>query len=261
MDTPPNKQTSYALEIGVAVGYGVLFCGMIVACTALSMIFLRKPVAAQTVGIANLPPLTPSPHVSAAVLDQAPKLLDENFDDDRNDWIDASAWGGTGSSREDVHDGKLFFASLQTNSGLPYVLATCKPCGSLNQPYFLAADIATDRTTDQAYGIVFHKGGNPGSFYAFMIDEETKNYYVLAADNWMLRTSGESDLIQSYPASNTLGIYVQEDRVEFYINQKIVDSYQETGNSFETGAIGFCVDGPGFTMIADNLHIYEMAGQ
>lgn len=259
METFTNKQASYAMEIGVLVGYVLLLCVMIAACPAFYVIFILKPMATQNVNVANLPPLTPSPHVLSTFIETAPKLLEEGFNDNQNDWIDASSWGGIGASQEDVRDGKLFFASLpKENPNLSYALTTCKPCTSLNHPYFLTAHVATDRATDQGYGIMFHKGGNPGSFYAFVINAETKNYYLLAADNWLLRTSGESDLIQSYPGSNTLGIYVNEGRLEFYINQQIVDAYEETGSSWETGAIGFYVESPGFTMTVDDLDIYEI---
>ena len=110
---------------------------------------------------------------------------------------------------------------------------------------------------------MFDKGDNPFDFYVFQINAEAKNYYVShhSTNNWLLRTSGESDLIRSYPSANTLGIYVNKDSLEFYINGKIANSYQETGISFQSGAIGFYVDSPGFKVIVENLAVYRIGSQ
>jgi hypothetical protein len=237
----------------------LLFCLACTACSGFFYVAYLEQTAAKSAGTIDLPPLTPNPHIRSTFSPATTIVFEDDFSDDHNGWIDASSWIGGGST-EEIKDGKLFFASASDGH---YAITTCTLCDSLNQPYFLIADLTTGQATDQDFGIMFDKGDNPSDFYVFQVNTEKRYYYVShhATNNWLLRTSGESNLIRSYPATNTLGIYVNKDNIEFYINGEIVDSYQETETSFQTGVIGFYVDNSSFELVIDNLLIYKIESQ
>ena len=65
MDTSPNKRISYRMEIVVAVGYVLLFCLIFGTCYAFYVAAFLKPNTLQSLETANLPPLTPTPHISS----------------------------------------------------------------------------------------------------------------------------------------------------------------------------------------------------
>ena len=73
--------------------------------------------------------------------------------------------------------------------------------------------------------------------------------------------TGIADQIQPYPAVNKLSIYVNKSMVEFYINGKLIDTYQDAGTSFQSGQVGLYVNDTGFRLIADNLIIDKIEGK
>ena len=76
-----------------------------------------------------------------------------------------------------------------------------------------------------------------------------------------MRMAGISDWIKSYPLSNTLGLYVDKNYLEFYINRKLVDTYQDSGMSLQGGEMGFYADDSGFHLIVTNFSIDKVGGQ
>ena len=76
-----------------------------------------------------------------------------------------------------------------------------------------------------------------------------------------MRMAGNTDLIQSYPTANTLGLYINKSYLEFYINRQRVDTYQDLGISFQTGKTGFYVDDFGFHLVVTNFSINKIGGQ
>jgi len=256
MDASSKKKTSYTPLI-VVMGYLLFFALVLILC--LASYFLNYPLQAAPKNIfaTSLPAATPSPHVSSTLQSGYARIFEDNFSGNQNDWMNIQ-----GSQNSQIKDGKLLFESLRQGK---YEIATCIHCPSLNEPFFLQADIGTDTLTDKNFGFVFTMNCRcaSGYFYAFEINPEHKSYsfYYHYQDNWSLRMVGESDQIRSYPAVNTLGIYANKSSLEFYINGKIVDSYQESGAPYQIGLFGFYVDDSGFKLTAGNLIVYKAGGQ
>jgi hypothetical protein len=100
-------------------------------------------------------------------------------------------------------------------------------------------------------------------FFLFQVNTAAQKYFLYHhfIDDWSLRMSGRTDQIQPYPAINRIGLYVNVGSLEFYINGKIVDTYRDTGTSFQSGGFGFYVDDAGFKLIVDNLTVDKAGGK
>lgn len=247
-----GKQVKYTIEFIVVIGY-ILFCVLLFACLGFYFVNVLQQPALKNEFAESLPPTTPTPHILFTdQLETATILFKDDFDDDQNGWVN-----GQGESKEQVKNGKLTFESLIENN---YSIAGCRSCTYMVWPYYFEADFSTDRATDQSYGIVFKLSYTNDYFYLFEINPEVKKYFLYyhIQGEWYLLASGHSILIQSYPASNILGLYVKKDTLELYINRAIVDSYTDAGNSFHSGLFGFYVNNSGPQIIIDNLRVYRI---
>lgn len=71
--------------------------------------------------------------------------------------------------------------------------------------------------------------------------------------------AGTTEYIRPHPNANTLSVYVDKSYIELYINGKFVDTYQDTGTSFQGGQFGVFIDDKG-SLIVDNLIIDKIGG-
>ena len=260
MTTPLNKKSNYIAEIIVIAGYFVMIC-------LLTTLFggfyymadkaIAQPTPTQDPFLASLSAPTPTPHIPINYQAGTNSIFKDAFIDNRNSW----------QNEEDltsitVEGGKLSFGSL--HNGNFATARSGEPASYLNQPYYLQADLSVDQITADSIGIIFRAiPGGSNDFFVFQINLESKQYslYHHASNFWSMRMSGNTDSIQSYPSINTLGIFVNKGYLEFYINHKIVDTYQDTGMSFQSGRTGFYVDNSGFNLIVTNFSIDKAGGQ
>src|SRR5258708_20594749 len=205
--------------------------------------------------LATISAPTPTPHISVNYQAGTNSVFKDDFSDNRNDWINDEQ-----PANLVVKDGRLSFGSSDQDT---YATSISAVAAYLDQPYYLQADLAVDKQTAEGYGIIFevHYGNN--EFFLFQINPESKQYYLYhhLNDSWSLRMAGITESIQSYPAVNTLGIYVNKDYLEFYINHKIVGTYQDSGTSFESGEGGFFVDNSGFQLMVTDFFVLKAGGQ
>ena len=258
MDKPPEKKPRYTFEIMVALGY-LLFCGLATATGgwAFYKITARMlPTATeQNPLLTNMPPMTPTPHILANGLSVEDVIFKDNFTDNRNSW---------GNSEDANHiavkDGELTFGSSEQGK---YAMTNSVATIYMSRPYYLQADLAVDQTTAAGFGVFFGRHVGTNDFYLFEIIPETKEYYLMhhTGDSWSKRMEGTSAWIRSYPFGNNLGLFVDNGILEFYINHKIIDAYQDSGISFQTGGAGFYVDNFGFQLIVTNFALYKAGGQ
>jgi hypothetical protein len=210
---------------------------------------------AQNPLLSDPPPAAASPHIPSGIAPDAPRLFEDDFESNENDWGD---WNyEAGGARIQVRDGRLFVKSL---NDMNYALAGCDTCPYLRKPYYLSVDLAPDRASDRGFGVVFSMTSE--GFYLFEINV-VNNFYFLyhnADDVWSLRASGESDLIRGHPDANTLGVYAERELVELYINGQLVEVYRQGGTSFQYGFFGIYVDNAGLELSADDLTI-DQAGE
>jgi hypothetical protein len=255
MDASSNKKSNYAAEVAVGIGYLLFFCLAAIVCFSSYYLAYLQHIPAKNTFATELPATTPSPHISLTQQSGMSRIFEDDFSDNRNSWTDDQE-----PSMYRISDGKLFVQSRNSDN---YSIASCARCPLLEKPYYFQADLTTNIATDRGFGIVFKmRYDHRDEFYLFMVNVEARKYYFYhhTGSDWSLRASGTTDLIQSYPATNTLGVYANREYLEFYVDGKIVDSYTESGISFQTGLIGFYVDGSGFQLFVDNL-IVDRTGE
>jgi hypothetical protein len=247
MDASSEKKENHIAEIFIVIGYIAFFClAFIFVFYVLFSTYVKPRSEAVNVFATSLPPMTPTPHLYLEGK-SLEKAISDNFDDDDRRWSQHD-----NSSRTEVKDGKLVLESLSDDR---IAVADCQVCPLVDAPYFLQADLATDKTTDQGVGVVFNSFTDKDEFFLFEVNAEAKTYslYHHVSNTWSLRLDGLSHQLRSFPAVNTLAIYVNDDTVELYINGEIVDSYTDSGHSFQDGRFGFYSGNSGFKLLADNL--------
>lgn len=250
METPSKEKHNYTLEVFIAGGYLIVFyLGCMLCFTIYYLRYRHQSHPEINVFAASLPPTTPTAHIYSDNRKAPEKIIGDNFDNDQYQWEYHDD-----ESTTKIEGGKLLLESLSPNT---IAIARCQLCALATLPYFIQADLSTDVATDQSFGIVFNRMNGGNNFYLFEINTEAKKYYLYhhIADSWSLKASGGSALIKSFPTVNTLGVYINQSQVEFYINGKIIDSYNQSGHSFEPGEFAFCADNSGFKLIVDNLII------
>ena len=255
MGSSSEKQDSYTVELIVAAGYIIFFClALILYITFLVNITNNSQKHSTPVNVfaTSLPATTPTPHISSLIQPVVIRLFEDDFTNDSNHWTLRK-----NIFKEEARDSKLYFESLIDGD---YAFTACGRCPKLKDPFYLQAEFATTEATDKNFGIIFNLNYSDNSFYVFQINTEAQKYFFRhrSADGWSLRTAGESDQIKSFPVANALGLYVDQDTVEFYINGQIVDSYTESGYTFHKGDFAFYVDDSNFTLTVDNLTISKI---
>jgi hypothetical protein len=199
------------------------------------------------------PTITPTP--TATPVTHKPtngeKIFKDDFSNNQNGWYGEDL----PLTLLEINNGKLRLKSLNTGaSGYAY----CQSCPILTSPYYIQADLSTDRPTKETYGIGFSSVDFHSVFYLFEITTEPPAYnlYKYKNQTWTRRISRETDLIKLYPSVNTLGISLDHDLITLYINGEIVDTYEDTGSVMGSGKFWPYVDDVGFTLILDNLYTY-----
>jgi len=251
MDSAPSSKSNYAPEIVVGIGY-VLFLAAL--CSALAGVFMalsaRRPIAPS-----YPTPITPTAHVSATPAANQPKIFLEDFNKASErpyrDWQN-SDWRESKYSH--VRDGKLV---IEISGEDQYAYQTCGTCLAVLLPYYMQADFTTDQATDGFYGLIIKFRMSANDFYLYELSPEAHWYgfFHFGADGWSRRAGGISKTIGSYPAVNTMGVYVSGATLQFYVNGTMVDTYEETGAAFERGTIGIYAEGTDFDLLVDNLII------
>ncbi len=258
MSEAPIKKPNYKGEIIVVVGYLLFFC-LVGGAGIFFYPILRESQAQARINpiTTSLPALTPNPHVPSGMPPDAPVILSDDFSTDQNSWRDIPS--DAPASVEDGHL-SLFPPSDYILPYRGYAMATCYQLCTLDEPYFLQVDLSTNNATQSNFGVAFAQVPNfNADFHLFAINPESGSYslYYHYLTGWYLRTSGKNGMIHPYPATNRLGLYVNQDLVELYINGVFLDSYHEAGFSLQDGNIAFFVGDGGFTLTIHHLIIYK----
>jgi hypothetical protein len=204
----------------------------------------------------ELPTPTPIPHILSTPAANTPGVFYEDFSSNANHW-DGDYWQTPGI---EVKNGKMH---LQAPGKDTILWASCGSCFIPRGPYYLQADFATDSAPDAIFGLLIKLRSVGGNFFLFGINPESDRYYFFnhVGGVWGLRSAAVSDQIRTFPASNTLGIYVASGSVELYINGRMVDTYQDSEAEFESGLIGLYTEGSAFGLQVDNLIAERLGGQ
>jgi hypothetical protein len=201
---------------------------------------------------------TTPPHIVIHPPDKDVKITSEDFSNNLNDWSTSYSL-----SKAEVKDGKLFLESFNNES---FAISYCDNCSfvvksnhSLQSPYYLQADFNTDHEANASYGLVFNiKRETPSYYYIFEINPTLKTYSLDKYQNnkWVYLSNGQSNLIRSYPETNTLSVDFEAGVINLYINGQAVTSATDK-NPTDSGKIGVYVGDTGFKLIVDNLFAYH----
>ena len=244
---PTRQDHSERIVIGCITALCILICvGLGTSC------YLLWPQAwpGQRLLVAT-PTLLPT----GTALTHQPPAGDKVFRDDfsNND----SKWRGEDNPPANVlvNDGKLTLEALRPGA---FGAAYCQSCPTLASPFYIQADLSTNQSIDEAYGLAFGSTATHDDFYVFQINEQSSRFFLYKYDaqTWTLRTSRKSDLIRPYPNANTLGVDLDKDLIVMYINGQEVDTYQDTGNALGSGTFWPYTDNAGFRLTVDNFFAY-----
>lgn len=253
-----EKQARYLPEIIVALGYATLFC--LVPITFIGLYYYTTPKNAPDQTdfefATSLPPSTPVSLLPADYVIGENNIFTEEFNNNQNSWRDNQE-----PYAFEIKDGKLFIESQNPNQ---YALASCASinCSWLNEAFYLQVELSTQNLYRKTYGVLFKMNYARENFILFAINSDRKEYFLFNhnTNGWSTRLAGRTDKIQPHPNVNTLGVYVDKTYIELYINGEFVDTYQDTGTSFQSGQFGVFIDNDG-RLIVDNLIIDRVGGQ
>jgi hypothetical protein len=255
MDIEQKEKVGYTAEYIVGGGYLLFFCLASIFCLAFYYFTIAQqrsvPIPVNTFAT-SLPPTTPTPHISFVDQSKFNTIFEDDFSTDQNHWTFHND-----GYKEEVREEKLHFESRIKGN---YAYTGCRSCPYFGKPFYLQAYLTTAKATDESFGIVFNLDRSTEVFYLFEVNTEAKKYYLYhhTDSGWSLLAAGESNHIRSFPDGNTIGIYANQDTAEFYINDKIIDSYKQSGAAFQSGYFAFYVNDAGFSLSVDNVTIREV---
>ena len=242
----PAKNSGTRIIFASMAGLYVLIC----LCLGISIFVLRE----QIPGVRDyFPTATSTPTATLASPRPATgdMVFQDDFSDNKNDWsVDT-----TPPTHLEISNGKLNIHVEKENSR-GYI--RCRLCPVLKSPYYLQADFLTNQVTKEFYGLAFSSSDSYDTFYLFEIapDSGLFCFYKYKNQHWNLYISRKTDLVKPYPNANMLGIRFDHDLMTLYINQTVVDTFSDTGNSMGSGKFWPYVDSNKFTLMLDNVYSY-----
>ncbi len=211
--------------------------------------YFSTPTATATA----TPSKTAIPHVLIEPESKDIVVFNEDFTTNLNDWSSYYR-----NQKVEVKDGKLFLESFHTsNTGIAKCYCKEITSNEFANHYYYQVDLSTDRLVYESYGLVFSLADE--GFYIFTLTGGGKSYSLdkRSAERWTNLEKSSSQVINAYPASNTLSVSFNNGNITLYINGKQVTQYQDE-NPIKKGEIGMYVDGGNFKLIADHLFAYTI---
>ena len=210
-----------------------------------------SPTLTPTRTITPTATTTLTPHVLITpALDET--VFNETFASNESKW-----YGYYNGSQVTVTDGRLMLSSEQKG----YVaLALCTNCPDLGDVFYYQTEISTVADAAEFYGLAFCSPGYGADFYVFQINPALSQYevYKHSATGWAtLITAQYSSSLNDFPVTNTLGLYFDQGKMNLFINNTQVNSYEDE-DPLDCKKTGFYVNGGDFEMAADNLFAYAV---
>ncbi len=210
-----------------------------------------SPTPKPTKTLTPTPTITSTPHILITPA-QGETVFNETFDTNERKW-----YGYYNDSQVVVEHGRLTVRSEKSG----YIaLAFCSNCLSMKDAFYYQAEVSTLADTGEYYGLAFCSPGYAADFYAFQVRPRTSQYYLSkhSATGWQtLITAQYSAALNDFPVTNILGVYFDLGKMEFYINNIHVTSYQDR-NPLECRKAGFYVNNGEFDMIVDNVFAFSV---
>lgn len=228
----PQKKSRAWIWVLLILGAVMLLCGGGVA----GLVYLGSQVDTNTNRTYSTPSSTPTSNR---------RSTDPASTSDRNDseklnlanWVSNQPFGST-----EYLDGEFVMASKQKR--YYYVLCGRDDNKTANTDTKVTLRNIDGGSTLLGYGLVFHSNPTPlQQGYAFLIDSNTRKYRVVkhspqkedAVIAWT-----KSDAIVSGSGENTLEMRDKPDKIELFINGKLVNSIKNT-HGYPDGVVGLYV--------------------
>jgi hypothetical protein len=209
------------------------------------------PYPTSTPTQTSVPTITPTPHVYFTPV-PGDTLITDNFNTNQLEW-DTYFSGNTA----EVRDGRLFIKSDQAG----YIgMAICRGCPDFDKAFYFQAEIVPERITSTPGGLTFCVSRTAGKFYTFMVNPANSTFSLQKAMNntWQdLIPVTLTDMLNTYPATNTLGVFYDRGTIKLYINEHLVTSITDPEPLF-CKWVGVMISNSPVEMTADNFFAYKV---
>jgi hypothetical protein len=200
--------------------------------------------------------LTPTPTPRAHLLVNLPsaehQVLAENFDSN------VRAWGAYNwDAKVEVVNGHLLIRSNDPQYGA-IAVDDAAGFGYLAGKFALQADLSTSSSVPSSFGLVFSLDGTAPNYYLFDIQASSRRFALFkhGASAWDAPIKWtDSDLIQPWPAANTLTVTFDHGTIGLYVNGAQVQTWTDPA-PYEGGGFGAYLSDAGADLIVDNFFTY-----
>lgn len=180
-------------------------------------------------------------------------VFEDQFDSTRVNWVPLY-----GNNTAKVSEGNLIVRSNEDG----YVgAAKCSTCPEFKGTYYLQAEFSTATNTYISHGLLFCSSSTQvNDYYVFQIDAQNKAYELLIHNKfgWTnLVQYTRSSIINTFPTSNTLGVYYDNGKIDLFINGTFVHTYSPR-TPLSCGGVGFIVQGGEYDLLVDNVFAYQV---
>lgn len=124
--------------------------------------------------------------------------------------------------------------------------------------YYAQADFSADTDSFATYGLVFGLDYSLGSFYVFEINQQARSAILLrqTGGQWTELAFIENIPSNPYPEPNTLSAFMDNGRIDLYLNGEPIHTYVDE-NPLQATQFGAYVSGNEVRVIVDNFFIYD----
>jgi len=208
-----------------------------------------EPVSLET--LVSTPNRAPAMEVMTQI--QGPPLLDEKFSDN------SKSWSGFGQNSEFlIQENEMQLHS--TNADLPGILYCSGNCGPYDDNYYYQAELVEDRASTFGIGLVFALDTQKNTLFNFVLRPGSNAYSLTRLKNGVWENLIDwtpSQEILPFPQPNILGVSIQKEVMQLYINGTRVGNYTQKGLS-AYGRIGMFVERDGVRLIGKQALVYQL---
>jgi hypothetical protein len=184
---------------------------------------------------------------------QGPSLLDEKFVDNSKSWT-----GLDQNSEFLIQEKELQIHS--TDPEKPGIIYCFGECGPYEGSFYYQAELVEDRASSFGIGLVFGLDLQNNTFFNFVVKPSSNAYSLTRFKNGVWENLIDwtpSQEILPFPQPNVIGVSIQEDTIQLYVNERRVGNYTQKGLS-GNGRIGMFVERDGVRLIAKQALVYQL---
>jgi hypothetical protein len=184
---------------------------------------------------------------------QGPPLLDEKFLDN------SKSWTGLGQNSEFlIQENELQLHS--TDPEKPGIIYCSGQCGPYDDNYYYQVELVEDRASSFGIGLAFALDPQNSTLFNFVLKPSSMAFSLTRLKNGVWENLIDwtpSKEILPFPQPNILGVSIQKEMVQLYINGTRDGNFTQNGLS-GYGRIGMFVERDGVRLIAKQALVYQL---